>query len=151
MRQERALRSHGLWLAIAGLFALATAANGTPADAPQVSSADDPSRPFVVKIHADWCGTCVRLDPTIEALRESLGSRARIVVFDVTDKGTLARATTEADRLRLRAFFDQYKSKTGTVGVLHGATREPVSVFKGELDTAKYEAAVARAASGTAS
>jgi thiol-disulfide isomerase/thioredoxin len=151
MREKRALRSGGLGLVVAGLFALASAASGTPADAPQVSPADDPSRPFVVKIHADWCGTCVSLDPTIEALQESQGTRARIVVLDVTDRETLARASTEADRLRLRAFFDQYKAKTGTVGVLHGATREPVSVFKGELDAAKYEAAIARAASGTAS
>jgi hypothetical protein len=36
------------------------------------------------------------------------------------------------------------------VGVLDGATREPVVVLKGETDVAKYEAALAKAA-GTAS
>ncbi len=66
-------------------------------------------------------------------------------MLDVTDRESLARATAEADRLRIRAFFDAYKSKTGTVGILDGVTREPVSVLKGETDVAKYEAALATA------
>jgi len=128
-------------------FGVATGAAG---DHHQISAADDASKPFVVKIHADWCGTCSRLEATLEALRERTGDDVRIVVLDVTDRESLARATAEADRLRIRAFFDAYKSKTGTVGILDGVTRKPVSVLMGETDVAKYEAALA-AAEGRAS
>ena len=121
-----------------GLVAAAASAGEVSADA-------DASKPFIVKIHADWCGTCTRLNGTWEALEKSVGSEARLVVLDVTDKEALARSRAEADRLGLRSFFDAYKSQTGTVAVLDGATREPVSVMKGELDAGRYEAAVARA------
>ena len=53
-------------------------------------------------------------------------------MFDVTDRGAIERSRAEAQRLGLEAFFDAHKSKTGTVAVLNGATREPVSVMKGE-------------------
>ena len=130
--------------ALAALVAFGVA-TGAAGDHHQISAADDASKPFVVKIHADWCGTCRRLEATLEALRERTGDDVRIVVLDVTDRESLALATAEADRLRIRAFFDAYKSKTGTVGILDGVTRKPVSVLKGEMDVAEYEAALATA------
>jgi thiol-disulfide isomerase/thioredoxin len=135
-----------------GLAALVAfgVASGAAGNHHQVSAAADASKPFVVKIHADWCGTCTKLNPTIEALQTKVGDNVRIVVLDVTDRESVKRSTAEADRLGIRAFFDANKSKTGTVGVLDGATREPVVVLKGETDVAKYEAALAKAA-GTAS
>ena len=108
-----------------------------------VSAESDASKPFIVKIHADWCGVCQRLTPTFDALNEKLGDGARFVVFDVTDKETAAASRDEADRLGIRSFFDSHKSKTGTIAVLHGATREPVVVLGGVTDTSRYEAAVA--------
>lgn len=128
---------------VLGLLWSGLAAGG---DLSEISAADDASRPFVVKIHADWCGTCTRLDPVIDALEERVGSGARIVVLDVTDREAIERSATEADRLRIRAFFEAHKSKTGTVGVLHGATRRPVRILRGEMDVAEYEAALVEAA-----
>lgn len=109
------------------------------------SKAAGADTPMVVKIHADWCGTCTRMNPTFDELDVKLEGKARIVVLDVTDQQAVARSTAEADRLGVRAFFDQYKSKTGTVGVLNGTTGEPVLILKGETDTAPYVAAVASA------
>ena len=117
----------------------------------EVGAEADPAKPFIVKIHADWCGTCTRLEPTWEALDAKFGSKVRLVVLDVTDRESVARATAEADRLGIREFFDTYKSKTGTVGVLDGASRQPVSVMKGETDLAAYESAVAKARQGSPS
>ncbi len=138
-------------LGLAALAGLCLAGSSAQAGISQVSAEDDASRPFVVKIHADWCGTCTRLKPTLEALEKKVGDGARLVVLDVTDKQTLARATAEADRLGIREFFDTYKSRTGTVGVLDGASREPVSVLKGELDVAEYQRALAKATASGAS
>jgi thiol-disulfide isomerase/thioredoxin len=104
--------------------------------------------PLVVKIHADWCGTCVKLNPTMAQLQEELGASARIVVLDVTDKDALAKSSTEADSLGIAGFFDAYKSKTGTVAVLRPGVSEPVAVYKGETAIAPYVAAVAKAQQG---
>ena len=85
------------------------------------------------------------MNPTFEALREQESGDARIVVLDVTDKQSLAASTAEADRLGIRSFFDANKSKTGTVAVLRGDTRETVTVITGETDVAVYQAALAEA------
>ena len=65
--------------ALAALVAFGVA-TGAAGDHHQISAADDASKPFVVKIHADWCGTCRRLEATLEALRERTGDDVRIVV-----------------------------------------------------------------------
>jgi len=104
--------------------------------------------PLVVKIHADWCGTCVKLNPTMAELGEELGATARLVVLDVTDKDAVAKSAAEAKALGISAFFDAYKSKTGTVAVLRPGTEEPVAVYKGELSTEPYLAAVEKARQG---
>jgi len=106
--------------------------------------AEEAPKPMVVKIHADWCGTCRHMNPTFEALEKELGDEARIVVLDVTDRETTARARVEAERLGIGVFFDRYKGQTGTVGVLD-AGGSPVEVLKGETRTERYVAAVAKA------
>jgi len=125
--------------ALAGMLAFALA-----------SHAEEPATPMIVKIHADWCGTCSALETTFEALEPQVGGDARIVILDVTDREAVARSQAEADRLGIRAFFDAYKSKTGTVGVLD-ANGTAVTVMKGEMDPAKYVAAVKKAAGEPAS
>ena len=132
-------------VAFAVLALLVAAAS---AEAGEISSAEDASAPFVVKIHADWCGTCTRMDPTFDELEAALGSGARIVVFDVTDKDAVARSRAEANRLGLGEFFEGHRSKTGTAAVLDGATREPVQVMKGETDVSVYTTAVVLAQGG---
>lgn len=104
--------------------------------------------PLVVKIHADWCGTCVKLNPIMAELGEELGTTARLVVLDVTDKDAVAKSSAEAKALGISAFFDAYKSKTGTVAVLRPGTEEPVAVYKGELSKEPYLAAVEKALQG---
>ncbi len=129
------------------LWAAAVAASAeteVPADA-------DASRPFVVKVHADWCGTCTKLNPTWEGIQAKIGDNARFVVFDLTDKEAVQRSRAEAERLGLTPFLTRHKRSTGTIAVLDGASREPVIVLRGDTDVAKYEEAVARARAGETS
>jgi len=119
-----------------------------PADSTEVaaiSAAADASRPFVVKVHADWCGVCTALNSTWSELGSQLGDGARLVIFDVTDRESLRTSQAEAHRLGLDAFFAEYKSRTGTIAVLRGDTRGKIEVMKGVRNVARYEAAVARA------
>jgi thiol-disulfide isomerase/thioredoxin len=106
--------------------------------------AEESTTPMIVKIHADWCGTCAKLEPTIQELQKHVGGEARIVILDVTDKAAVARSIAEAERLGIGAFFDRYKGTTGTVGVLD-ADGNPIRVMKGELDLDPYLAALAEA------
>jgi len=110
------------------------------------AAAEQADSPLVVKIHADWCGTCTRMEPSWNSVRSSLDDRARFVVLDVTDADTVKASTAEADRLGIRSFFDGHKSKTGTVGVLTSGGKE-VAVFKGELDEDAVSSAVDEARS----
>ena len=101
--------------------------------------------PIVVKIHADWCGTCRKLNPTWASLQQIYGDRVRFVVLDVSDRDALAQSMLEADRLGIRALFNAYRSRTGTIAVIDGRTLQAVEVLKGETDPARYAAAIARA------
>lgn len=134
-------------LALCVVVALAGSAGAGSGAA--VSAAADASKPFLVKIHADWCGTCTRMNPTFEALEEKVGSESRIVVLDVTDKTTTAAARAEAERLGVVGFFEEYKSKTGSVGVLRGDDREVVQVIRGATDPARYVTALEQARSSS--
>jgi thiol-disulfide isomerase/thioredoxin len=103
----------------------------------------------VAEIAADWCGTCTKMKPTIEALREKYGDRVLVVVLDVSDKQAVSRSVQEAERLGISDFFERNKSRTGTVGIV--ARGETVRVLNGVTDLARYddiiEYAIAQSAS----
>ncbi len=128
-----------LGLALAVVLAL-----GLANDAARAGEAEK-AKPYVVMVHADWCGTCTLLEPTWQRIEAELGDQAVVMVFDVTDKDGVEQSRADAERLGLVAFFDQYRSSTGTIGVLDGETGEPVRILKGERDFSKYEAAVIEA------
>jgi len=142
MRNVRSTLTFALAVAFGLLAGVSHAGQSAP-----VSDAVDASRPFVVKIHADWYGICTALVPTWHALDSQLGDGARLVLLDVTDRQTLEASQAEARRLGIEDFFDRYKARTGTIGVLRGDNREKVVVLKGVRDPARYETAVARARS----
>jgi thiol-disulfide isomerase/thioredoxin len=108
------------------------------------AQADEARKPMIVKIHADWCGTCTRLESTMASLEEQVGSDAVIVVLDVTDRPAVEQSRARAQALGIEDFFDTYKAKTGTVGVL-SADGKAIEVLNGETDTAPYRAALEKA------
>ncbi len=129
----------GLTLALA---ATATLAFGAAA---AWAAHHEKAKPLVVKIHADWCGTCTRLNSTWEALQKEHGDGVQFVILDVTDRKATSRSQQMAESLGIVAIFDQYKSKTGTIAVVDGSTLQPVEVLKGEFDVAKYRPAIEKA------
>jgi thiol-disulfide isomerase/thioredoxin len=127
------------------VLALALAFGLLPAALPSAAPADEEARPYVVKVHADWCGTCRKIMPVWTRIEEEYGERVRLVVFDVTDRERLEVARRDAERDGLLEFFDAYKAKTGVIAVIDGATRQPIRVLKGETDFARYETEIERA------
>ncbi len=101
-------------------------------------------RPMIVKIHADWCGTCAKLTPIFEALEREVGHQALLVTLDVTDRTMLEKSQEQADRFGIRVFFDANQSKTGTVAVLD-ARGQVVALSRGELDPGWYIEALRKA------
>ena len=103
------------------------------------------TKPFVVKIHADWCGTCRMLEPTWSKIESEFGDRVHLVKLDVSDRAATEQSRAEAARLGLSGFFKEYGAATGTICVVDGETLEPVAIMRGETDLSKYREAVEKA------
>ena len=133
-------KPHSAFLALAALLLFLVPAGLASAD----DVADSSDKPTVVKIHANWCGTCQRIEGTWDQLKATYGDNAKFVVFDVTDKESVAKSKAEAKKLGLTGVFDEYKSRTGTIAVV-GPDGETVSVFKGVEDPSRYDEALGQA------
>lgn len=137
MQRDRTFLS-AFWIALA--LALA---------APAAAGAGDAERPFLVKMHADWCGTCTALEPTWAALESAHGAKLRMVTFDVTDRARLTASRAEAEKLGLLSFFEGHRGRTGLIALLD-AKGEPIELFHGVRDPAAYEPALIAAVAGGA-
>lgn len=138
----------GLAAAMA-VLTLSTAATPTSSRADETTEQATDSRPLVVMIHADWCGTCRAMSNVWAQIQQDFADRSTIVTLDVTDRPAYASSATAARELGIRKFFDRYRAKTGTIAVLACATREPVAIMNGERDLEAYRAALSKAACKT--
>ena len=115
------------------------------------SAADGPvdckSGPIVVKIHADWCGSCKASKATWDRVEKELSNRATVIEFDVSDRVSYQQSLLDAQSMGVEAFFQEYRSQTGTVAILACDTRRPVVILQGERDFDKYLQAVEKASS----
>ncbi len=73
------------------------------------------AKPTVVILHADWCGACKKLEPTIAELKQQYGERLNFVELDVTNEQTTAQAAKTAQKLGIGNFFETNKKKSSLV------------------------------------
>jgi len=106
-------------------------------------------KPYVVKIHADWCGACKALEPVWAQIETELSDQATVVSLDVTDRVGYSKSVATAERLGISEFFREYRRRTGTIAVLDCKTRKTVAIMNAEHDLEKYRQAVARARIGS--
>ena len=119
----------------AGLYAW----NRAPA-VPPVSAVPD-GRPYVIKLHAQWCPKCLMTKGAWSQLQDAYMNRVNFLVFDFTDQGTTDASGVEARRVGLGEFFET-AGGTGSVIVLDGRTREVRAWISGVHGFAEYAAAI---------
>ena len=98
------------------LFSLALLLMASPAFAGtvQVDGEGSPAL-YVVKVHADWCGSCKALAPVLEEVRESLADEPVLFLeLDVTDEARTAQARLLTAALGIEDHL-KANNKTGLV------------------------------------
>ena len=98
------------------LFSLALLLMASPALAGtvQVDGEGSPTL-YVVKVHADWCGSCKALAPVLEEVRETLASEPVLFLeLDVTDEARTAQARLLSVALGIEDHL-KANNKTGLV------------------------------------
>ena len=106
------------------------------------AEAADPNRPFVVKLHAQWCPICLVTKDVWYDLAAEYEGRANLVVFDFTDEASTAASRAEAERLGLGAFFAEYTGMSGAIAVIDGGSRETRALLGGNLAIDEYRTAI---------
>lgn len=111
---------------------------------PAVSDAEagNPSKPYVVKLHAQWCPVCMLTKDVWSQIEDAYSTRANLVVLDFTNQANTDRSRAEAKRLGLETFFDEYAGATGTIVVLDGRTKEVTASINGSRNFGEYRAAI---------
>jgi thiol-disulfide isomerase/thioredoxin len=99
-------------------------------------------KPFVVKLHAQWCPVCLMTKDVWSRIATAYAGRVHLVVFDVTTDTKAQASRAEAARLGLTTFFDEWADATGTIVVLNGRTRDVTAVINGSRDFAEYRDAI---------
>lgn len=99
-------------------------------------------KPFVVKLHAQWCPKCMLTKGVWSQIEETYSGRVKLVVLDFTNQANTDASRAEAERLGLEKFFDEYGGATGTIVVLDGRTKEVTASINGSRDFAEYRTAI---------
>ena len=96
--------------ALASLLAPAPTLAGTV----QVEGEGDPAL-YVVKVHADWCGSCTALVPILEEVQAGVADQPVLFVqLDVTDSTLTSQARLLAAALEVEDHF-KANNQTGLV------------------------------------
>ena len=105
-------------------------------------------KPFVVKLHAQWCAVCMITKDVWTQIEKAYAQRVNLVVLDFTTDVNVEASRAEATRLGLTKFFDDYGGATGSIVVLDGRTKEVTASISGSRDFADYRTAIDAALAG---
>lgn len=108
-------------------------------------------KPYVVKLHAQWCALCMITKDVWAQIDKTYAQRVNLVVLDFTTDADAEASRAEATRLGLTKFFDEYGGVTGTIVVLDGRTKQVTASINGSRDFAEYRTAIDAALAGAPS
>lgn len=131
-----------LLLLVTGVVLLALyLTNATPV-VPRLEVSHLDGRPFVVKLHAQWCPVCRVTKDVWTDIEAAYTGRVNLVVLDFTNEETARASRADAGRVGLTSLFDEYDGATGYVVIADGRTREVLQEIKGSRDFNEYQAAI---------
>lgn len=141
---KRALLVVGLLAAVLIASGLVLYVRNAAPVVPALSAVEAAStaRPYVVKLHAQWCAVCMVTKDVWAQIDKTYGGRVNLLVLDFTTEAKTNASRAEAARLGLTKFFDEYGGATGTIAVLDGRTRDVTASINGSRDFAEYRAAI---------
>src|SRR5437763_1239461 len=87
-------------IAVASVMYVRNATPIVPTTSP--AEAANPSRPYVVKLHAQWCPICMLTKTAWSQIATTYSGRANFVVFDFTNQATMDISRAEAKETRTR-------------------------------------------------
>src|SRR4051794_27151712 len=96
-----------------------------------VAEIANPTRPYVIKVHAKWCPVCMMTKSIWSQIDSMYSGRVNLVVLDLTNEGTIEKSRIEAKRLGLEKFFEEGTGATGVIAVLDGRTKEVRASIQG--------------------
>jgi hypothetical protein len=99
-------------------------------------------KPYVVKLHAQWCAVCMVTKGVWSEIEKTYAGRVNLVVLDFTTEATANASEAEAKRLGLTKFFEEYGGATGNIVVLDGRTKDVTASINGSRDFAAYRTAI---------
>jgi thiol-disulfide isomerase/thioredoxin len=134
-------------VALAAVLYVTNRAPSVPALTAREAAETD--RPYLVKLHAQWCPVCMMTKDVWSELSVAYERRVRFAVFDFTNDTTTAASRVEAARLGLSAVFDEYVGETGTVLIVDGRSREVLDSVHGARELEPYHAAIDQALART--
>lgn len=102
--------------------ALLLTATSAPAGTVPVEGRGEPAL-YVVKVHADWCGSCQALSPVLKDVRKAVADRPVLFLdLDVTDPALTAQARLLAAALDIEDHF-KANNKTGLVLLINATDK----------------------------
>jgi thiol-disulfide isomerase/thioredoxin len=105
------------------------------------SEASNPSKPFVVKLHAQWCPVCMITTSVWKQIEDEYSGRVNLLVLDFTNDQTTDASRAAAERVGLGRVFEETGS-TGVVLIVDGHTKEVTATIAGSRDFAEYRSAI---------
>jgi len=141
---KKALRIAALLVTVLVASGFVLYVRNAPPVVPPLSVVDAAAtaRPYVVKLHAQWCPVCMVTKGVWSEIEKTYAGRVNLVVLDFTTEAKADESKAEATRLGLTKFFDEYGGATGTIVVLDSKTKDVTASISGSRDFATYRAAI---------
>ncbi len=141
---KKSLLIIAILFAALGLVGYAAYLGNAAPTVPEISADESAKagKPYVVKLHAQWCHVCMLTKDEWSQIAALYGGRVNLVVFDFTNEAKTEASRAEARRLGLEKVFDEYEGGPGVIVVLDGRTREVTASLDGSRDFAEYRAAI---------
>jgi thiol-disulfide isomerase/thioredoxin len=141
---KRILRvATALGLLLAAVVSVLYVRNAAPAvPAISAAAAADARRPYVVKLHAQWCPVCMVTKGVWSQIEETYSDRVNLVVLDFTNDASTEASRATVARLGLDAALEEYVGATGVILVVDPGRKAVNAAINGSRNFAEYRAAI---------